>query len=188
MTDSPPYAGTQTVLNLVQSAARFGSPTLAALDHDGAYSALPVREPEECYVFVPSDGQPSVFRHLVLPFGGTGSVWSHLRIADIECFLTITRVITAAHLVNDYFYSEPAHTSLSAFTSFCAFQSLLGFQMKEAKAQKPTKVATLLVWSILDQLSDSWSEPFEDCQAVRTREENPARKQAHARQGRTPRW
>ena len=66
--DSPPYAGPQTVLNLVQSAAEFGGPILAGLDHDGAYRALPVREPEMCYVFVPDQGRPSVFKHFVLPF------------------------------------------------------------------------------------------------------------------------
>ncbi|CAE7799181.1 unnamed protein product [Symbiodinium sp. CCMP2592] len=131
--DSPPYAGTQSVLNLVQSAAQFGEPTVAALDHDGAYRALPVRDPQECYVFVPNQAEPSVFRHLVLPFGGTGSVWSYLRIADIICFLTITMLfIPAAHFVDDYFYSEPTHTSESAFTSFCLLQALLGFQMKAA--------------------------------------------------------
>ena len=69
-------------------------------------------------MLVPDQGQPSVFKHLVLPFGGTGSVWGYLRIADIVCLLTITLVlIPAAHFVDDYFYSEPEHTSPSAFTS-----------------------------------------------------------------------
>ena len=86
----------------------------------------------------------------------------YLRIADIVCFLTITLVlIPAAHFVDDYFYSEPEHTSPSAFSSFCALQSLLGFQMKEAKAQKPTKDATLLgvVWKILHQFVTAGPSP-----------------------------
>ncbi|CAE7672356.1 unnamed protein product, partial [Symbiodinium sp. CCMP2456] len=112
--DTPPYAGTQTVLNLVQAAADIGDPTLAALDHDGAYRALPVRDPKECFVFVPSQDEPSVFQHLVLPFGGTGSVWSYLRVADVICFLTITLAfIPAAHFVDDYFYSEWCGQSLT---------------------------------------------------------------------------
>ena len=87
--DSPPYAGTQRVLTSVQAAAQYGPPVLAALDHDGACRALPVRNPDECFVFVPSEEGPQVFQHLVHPFGGTGSVWAYLRVADVICLITL---------------------------------------------------------------------------------------------------
>ena len=74
VTDSPPYAGRQTVLSSIQSAAEFGEAILAALDHDGAYKALSVKDPAECLVFIPYEQGPQVFNHLVLLFGGTGSV------------------------------------------------------------------------------------------------------------------
>ncbi|CAE7760192.1 unnamed protein product, partial [Symbiodinium necroappetens] len=125
--DSPPYAGTQTVLTSVQAAADFGRPVLAALDHDGAYRALPVRNPDECFVFVPSEKGPEVFQHLVLPFGGTGSVWAYLRIADVICLITLVLAyIPASHFVDDFYFSEPDKTADSAFECFCQLQSLLG--------------------------------------------------------------
>ena len=152
--DSPPYAGTQTVLTSVQAAADFGQPVLAALDHDGAYRALPVRDPDECFVFVPSDKGPEVFQHLVLPFGGIGSVWAYLRIADVICLITLVLAyIPASHFVDDFYFSEPDTTAESAFECFCLRQSLLGFTMKESKAQKPCSKSTLLgvLWEILQQ-------------------------------------
>ena len=152
--DSPPYAGTQTVLTSVQAAAEFGPPVLAALDHDGAYRALPVRNPDECFVFVPSETGPEVFQHLVLPFGGTGSVWAYLRVADIICLITLALAyIPASHFVDDFYFGEPAYTAESAFECFCMLQSLFGFTMKESKAQKPCSKSILLgvLWEILEQ-------------------------------------
>ncbi|CAE7405213.1 unnamed protein product, partial [Symbiodinium necroappetens] len=152
--DSQPYAGTQTVLTSVQAAADFGQPVLAALDHDGAYRALPVRDPDECFVFVPSEKGPEVYQHLVLPFGGTGSVWAYLRIADVICLITLVLAyIPASHFVDDFYFSEPDKTADSAFECFCLLQSLLGFTMKESKAQKPCSKSTLLgvLWEILQQ-------------------------------------
>ncbi|CAE7268218.1 unnamed protein product, partial [Symbiodinium necroappetens] len=152
--DARPYAGTQTVLTSVQAAAEYGAPVLAALDHDGAYRALPVRSPDECFVLVPSDEGPQVFQHLVLPFGGTGSVWAYLRVADVICFNTLVLAyIPAAHFVDDFYFSEPPKTAESAFDCFCMLQSLLGFTMKESKAQKPCDKSTLLgvLWAILEK-------------------------------------
>ena len=112
------------------------------------------RDPDECFVFVPSETGPEVFQHLVLPFGGTSSVWAYLRVADIICLITLALAyIPASHFVDDFYFGEPAYTAESAFECFCMLQSLFGFTMKESKAQKPCSKSILLgvLWEILEQ-------------------------------------
>ena len=118
VSDSPAYQGTQTVLSLVQTVASLGTCLLAALDHEGAYRALPVRAPDECFVSLPTNHGPSVWQHQVLPFGSSGSVWAYLRVADVICFRAIVLAfIPAAHFVDDFFFAELQQTAMSAYDS-----------------------------------------------------------------------
>ena len=119
-------------------------------------------------MFIPEDQGPQVFRQLVLPFGGTGSVWAYLQITDKICFLTLVLVfLPAAHFVDDFYYSQPSRTASSGFSSFCSIQSLLGVTTKESKAQKPIPTSTLLgvAWNILkDSITAGPSETgFRNC-------------------------
>ena len=51
--DTPPYMGASTIIAAVRYCAQESVPHLAAVDHEGAYRALPVRDPAECCTVLP---------------------------------------------------------------------------------------------------------------------------------------
>ena len=117
---------------------------LSAVDHEGAYRSLPVREPSECGLVMPGD-PPTLWSHFALPFGSVGSVWGYLRVADVVAFLTITLLLMfAAHYVDDFFSLERSSTAAISFAMFQTFHRTLGFRMKEEKSKKPMVAQTLL--------------------------------------------
>ena len=120
-------------------------PQLSAVDHEGAYRTLPVRDPDECAVLVPDGDQAHLWIHNSLPFGATSSVWGYLRFADVLAFLSVALLmLCATHYVDDFFNIEAAATSQQAFWVFQEFHRILGMKMKEAKAKPPAQVNTLL--------------------------------------------
>ncbi|CAE7265094.1 DNMT3A [Symbiodinium sp. CCMP2592] len=144
--DTPPYLGGPTVVGgALQCSETFDEPVLlGAIDHEGAYRSLPVREPTECGLVMPGES-PSLWAHNALPFGSVGSVWAYLRVADVVSFLTITLLLMfAAHYVDDFFSLERSRTALSGFAVFQAFHRVLGFRMKEEKSKEPRFAQTLL--------------------------------------------
>ena len=117
---------------------------LSAVDHEGAYRSLPVRDPHECGVLLPGT-PPTFWSHFALPFGSVVSVWGYLRVADVAAFLSVTLLLTlAAHYVDDFFSVEQSLFAESSFATFQAFHRLLGFRMKEAKSKPPRNAHTLL--------------------------------------------
>ena len=149
--DTPPYSGTATIIAAVRYCARKSSPHLAAVDHEGAYRSLPVRDPRECCTVLPGEPEGSVWQHTVLPFGATGSVWAYLRVADAFCFLSIVLLwLAAAHFVDDFFMVEGSELAPVGFKSFHDIHAALGFRMKKAKEKPPAAQQTLLgvEWSV----------------------------------------
>eukprot|EP00439_Symbiodinium_sp_Y106_P067273 s3940_g11.t1 len=117
---------------------------LSAVDHEGAYRSLPVREPSECGLVMPGD-PPTLWSHFALPFGSVGSVWGYLRVADVVSFLTITLLFMfAAHYVDDFFSLERSSTAALSVAMFQTFHRSLGFRMKEEKSKEPRAAQTLL--------------------------------------------
>ncbi|CAE7040700.1 ftsH [Symbiodinium sp. CCMP2592] len=144
--DTPPYLGGPTVVGgVLQCSETFDEPVLlGAIDHEGAYRSLPVREPTECGLVMPG-ASPSLWVHNALPFGSVGSVWAYLRVADVVSFLTISLLLMfAAHYVDDFFSLERFRTAISGFAVFQAFHRVLGFRMKEEKSKEPRFAQTLL--------------------------------------------
>ncbi|CAE7632255.1 unnamed protein product [Symbiodinium sp. CCMP2592] len=144
--DTPPYLGGPTVVGgVLQCSETFAEPVLlGAIDHEGAYRSLPVREPTECGLVMPGVS-PSLWAHNALPFGSVGSVWAYLRVADVVSFLTISLLLMfAAHYVDDFFALERFRTAMSGFAVFQAFHRVLGFRMKEEKPKEPRFAQTLL--------------------------------------------
>ena len=135
--DTPPYMGTSTILAGVRYRARKCRPHLAAVDHEGAYRGLPVRDPAECCTVLPGESEGSVWQHTVLPFGATSSVWAYLRVADAICFLSIALLLlAAAHFVDDFFMVEGADSAQGGFASFKDMHAALGFRNVPHEAVK----------------------------------------------------
>eukprot|EP00439_Symbiodinium_sp_Y106_P045782 s258_g5.t2 len=144
--DTPPYMGGPTVVGgALRCAEVFQEQVLlSAVDHEGAYRSLPVREPSECGLVMPGD-PPTLWSHFALPFGSVGSVWGYLRVADVVAFLTITLLfVFAAHYVDDFFSLERSSTAALSFMMFQTFHRSLGFRMKEEKSKEPGASQTLL--------------------------------------------
>ena len=149
--DTPPYMGASTIIAAVRYCAHESVPHLAAVDHEGAYRALPVRDPAECCTVLPGDSEGSVWQHNVLPFGATSSVWAYLRVADAICFLSIVLLfLAAAHFLDDFFMIEGLEIAPAGFRSFQDIHAALGFRMKKAKEKPPAARQTLLGvdWSV----------------------------------------
>eukprot|EP00439_Symbiodinium_sp_Y106_P077210 s1684_g16.t1 len=105
--DTPAYASADTLASCIQCAKRPETTLLSAVDHEGAYRSLPVREPSECGVVLPVAPDRALFYHNSLPFGSSGSVWSYLRVADVLSFLAVSLlVVPSAHFVDDFYQSE----------------------------------------------------------------------------------
>ena len=83
-------------------------------------------------VFGP-DG-PSLFQHIVVPFGPKGAVWSYNRVGD--CICAIGALLLASiciHYVDDYAGVEPAETSTSSFEGFESLNDVMAFKMKASR-------------------------------------------------------
>ena len=147
----PPYQGAATIASSVR--AKFGRPKLAAVDHEGAHRAFPVRRPAECATVLPGGYPEPVYLHQVLPFGSAASVWSYVRFADAACCISVaTLFVGAAHFVDDFFEREAEQSANHGFQCFQAQHRVFGTKMKEAKAKPPSSRQTLLGvdWEISD--------------------------------------
>ena len=152
--DTPAYASADTLASCIQCAKRPETTLLSAVDHEGAYRSLPVREPSECGVVLPVAPDRALFYHNSLPFGSSGSVWSYLRVADVLSFLAVSLlVVPSAHFVDDFYQSEDEEVAPSGFSAFKNFHTGLGFKMKEPKEKKPARSHTLLgvLWTLVKE-------------------------------------
>ena len=158
--DTPAYASADTLASCIQSARHPETTLLSAVDHEGAYRSLPVREPSECGVVLPVAPDRALFYHNSLPFGSSGSVWSYLRVADVLSFLAVSLlVVPSAHFVDDFYQSEDEEVAPSGFSAFKDFHTGLGFKMKEPKEKKPARSHTLLgvLWTLVPE--GVWASP-----------------------------
>ena len=110
------------------------------VDHESAYRQLPVEEPEHTYVILQTPYGPTLWRHTVLMFGSTASVWSYCRVADLMTWLSRSLLLVPLlHFVDDFGSCETEITANSAFQCTQDVCSHLGVKFKESKAQPPAQ-------------------------------------------------
>ena len=110
------------------------------VDHESAYRQLPVEEPEHTYVILQTPYGPTLWRHTVLMFGSTASVWSYCRVADLMTWLSRSLLLVPLlHFVDDFGSCETEITANSAFQCTQDVCSQLGVKFKESKAQPPAQ-------------------------------------------------
>ena len=113
---------------------------LWGVDHEAAYRQLPVEEPEHTYVILMTPYGPILWRHTVLMFGSTASVWSYCRVADLMTWLPRALVLVPLlHFVDDFGSCETSDTAESAFQSTQDICENLGVKFKDSKKQPPAR-------------------------------------------------
>ena len=72
-------------------------------DHDGAYRQLPIKDPELALLVLVTSAGPTVWQHLVAPFGSKATVWAYNRLGDAAVVLArLMLAILCLHYVDDY--------------------------------------------------------------------------------------
>ena len=142
--DTPAYHDVSAFVKLARALRSAGvreKLMLWGLDHESAYRQLPVANPEDTYVIMNTPSGPTLWRHNVHMFGGTASVCSYCRVADLMAWLNrCVLLVPALHFVDDFGSCEPVDTVDSAFEEsqkLCRALGPLGLKFKETKAQPP---------------------------------------------------
>ena len=139
--DSPAYHDVSAFVKLAKAFRRAGVSDkllLWGLDHESAYRQFPAAEPEHTYVILNTPSGPTLWRHNVLMFGSTASVWSYCRVADLMAWINrCMLLVPALHFVDDFGSCEPEDTAQSAFETSQQLCRALGLKFKESKAQPP---------------------------------------------------
>ncbi|CAE7699540.1 unnamed protein product, partial [Symbiodinium sp. KB8] len=117
---------------------------LWGLDHEAAYRQFPVEEPSDTWVILSTPAGPTLWRHNVLMFGSTASVWSYCRVADLMAWLCrALLLVPLLHFVDDFGSNETKATAPSAFSETQSTCKVLGLKFKDVKAQPPAKTQKL---------------------------------------------
>ena len=112
-----------------------------AQDLHAAYRQYPVQDPSHCYVLVMTPSGPTLWRHRVMPFGATASVFHFNKMTDALLWLARSLLaVPAIHYVDDLGSVDPVRSALSSFECFDSFCSMLGYRLKFSKRQPPDKV------------------------------------------------
>ena len=153
VTDKPPHDCVDAYVSLIRRFSRAaGKVCVWGQDMWAAYRQYPIQHPQHAYLLLVLPWGISVWRHRVLTFGVTASVWHFNRAEDAiiwlaRCFL----LIPSLHFVDDVGGAESVASATSACVSFREFCELLGIRVKPSKEQLPAAVQKLLgVW-IADQ-------------------------------------
>ena len=110
------------------------------LDHEAAYRQLPAEEPNHTYVILNTPQGPSLWRHNVLLFGSTASVWSYCRVADFMTWLNrCALLLPMLHFVDDFGSVETDDLAESGFESTQQLGGALGLKFKDSKEQPPAR-------------------------------------------------
>ncbi|CAE7942077.1 unnamed protein product [Symbiodinium sp. KB8] len=143
--DVPPHDDISVYVSLIRHLAAEGEFAMIwAQDLHSAYRQYPVADPSHCYVIVMTPDGPTLWRHRVMPFGATASVFHFNKITDALLWLARTLLlIPAIHYVDDLGSVDPAASSDSSFRSFDCFCELLGYRLKVSKRQPPDTLQTL---------------------------------------------
>ncbi|CAE7417574.1 DNMT3A, partial [Symbiodinium microadriaticum] len=147
--DKPPHDSVETYVRVILFWAFLGF--LAQVwcqDLMAAYRQYPVLEVAHAYMLLQLPHGISVWRHAVLPFGASASVWHFNRCRDAVVWLArCLLVVVALHYVDDIGGPEPPWSSQSACTSFRELCELLGIRVKPSKEQPPNFLQKVLgVW------------------------------------------
>ena len=134
----PPDSTLDASLRFLQSDTCILWPLLSGNDHEGAYRNFPLRYPEEAYLMLWTPEGLTLWRHNVLLFGSTASVWAYNRMGDVMCFLSRSLgMVPMLHYVDDYGSVDAPPVAQSAFHFFVDFNALLNLRTKPSKAQEP---------------------------------------------------
>ena len=103
----------------------------------GGVSAVPGGQAGRAYVMLQLPHGPSLWRHAVLPFGSTSSVWFFNTCTDALVFSG------RCPFVDDIGCPDTTWSASSSFTAFSEMCDLLGIRLKPSKAQEPSPVQKL---------------------------------------------
>ncbi len=134
----PPDGTLKHNVAYLQSHPDYQWPLLSGNDHEGAYRNFPLRHPEEAYLMLWTPQGLTLWRHNVLLFGATASVWAYNRMGDVMCFLSrILGMVPMLHYVDDYGSVDVPRLATSSFNFFVDFNAGLNLRTKPSKAQPP---------------------------------------------------
>ena len=147
--DKPPHDSVESYVRIILAWAFLGIiAQVWCQDLMAAYRQYPVLAVAHAYMLLQLPHGISVWRHAVLPFGASASVWHFNRCTDAlvwlaRCFL----LVLALHYVDDIGGPEPAWSAASACASFKELCNLLGIRVKPSKEQLPSFLQKVLgVW------------------------------------------
>ncbi|CAE7943369.1 unnamed protein product, partial [Symbiodinium necroappetens] len=137
--DIPPHDDVSQYIAMVRYlAARGISPLIWAQDLEAAYRQYPVSDPNQCFVLLMTPQGPTLWRHYVMPFGATSSVFHFNKATDALLWLARSLFwCPCIHFVDDLGSVDPSDSSQSGFSTFREFCSALGFRLKLSKEQPP---------------------------------------------------
>ena len=137
--DSPPHDDVGVYVAMIRFLADMGfSPHIWAQDLDSAYRQYPVENPDHCFVLLATPQGPTLWRHRVMPFGATASVFHFNKVTDALLWIARSLLLVAGiHFVDDLGCVDPSQSSHHSFTAFKEFCLALGFRLKSSKEQPP---------------------------------------------------
>ena len=117
------------------STQSFGPRTWARLIVSTLWKRLTL---DRCYVLSATSSGPTLWRHRVMSFGATSSVFHFNKVTDSVVWLARTLFLIACiHFVDDLGSVDPAGSARSSFVVFRDLCSLLVFRLKVSKEQPP---------------------------------------------------
>ena len=144
--DVPAHDTVDTYVQLIRFLRGLGLRcTIWCQDLWAAYRQYPVARPDEAYVLLQLPHGPSLWRHSVLPFGSSSSVWCFNRCTDALLFLGRCLLLCLVlRFVDDIGSPDAEWSANSSFSAFSELCELLGLRLKPSKAQPPSNVQKLL--------------------------------------------
>ena len=152
-TDKPPHDCVDAYVNLIRTfSLRSDRVLIWGQDMWAAYRQYPTEHPGHAYLLLVLPWGVSVWRHRVLTFGATASVWHFNRTEDAIIWLArCLLLIPALHFVDDVGGAEPDSSANSACVCFREFCDVLGIRVKPSKEQLPAALQKILgVWLASD--------------------------------------
>ena len=143
--DTPPHDDISVYVSMIRHLRFTGRLAFIwAQDLESAYRQYPVAEPAHCYVVVMTPDGPTLWRHRVMPFGATASVFHFNKVTDALLWLARTLLhVPVIHYADDLGSVDPQESASSSFGTFDSFCNLLGFRLKHSKRQPPGPVQKL---------------------------------------------
>ncbi|CAE7836892.1 unnamed protein product [Symbiodinium sp. CCMP2592] len=143
--DTPAYHGIDAFVHLARavrssSHPRQGGLRLWGLDHEAAYRQLPVEDPSHTFVVLNTPQGPTLWKHNVLLFGSTASVWGYCRVADLMTWMPRCMLLSPnLHFVDDFGSVETQRLAHSCFRTTQTLCAALGLKFKDSKKQPPAQ-------------------------------------------------